>query len=151
MTKDIMTGDLRDLHTFLNTCRSDAMLPADSLATVTKCGSCRVYPIRNTQQSSNTNLEKFATQGPQNFVLSCHISTWMVMWSLQFRSVNLCGSVLPRRVLHYYVLSCLVMSWIVVFCLVMSGIIFSCLVLHRRLLLCFRDHNCNHGTSGCPS
>jgi hypothetical protein len=76
MTKDIMVGDLRDLHTYINTCRANGMLPADSLATVSKCGYCRAYPKKDTQQSSNTNLKSIETQGTPNLVLSCLIWRW---------------------------------------------------------------------------
>ncbi len=152
-----MTGDLRDLHTFINTCRADGMLPVDSIATVSKCGSCRVYPKNNTQQRSNTNLRKIDAQGTTNLVLSyliltsmvmsclvlsslvlfCFLLVCLVLSSLHFRSLHFRSRVLSCLALTCLALSCLVLFCLVASCLVLSWIILSCLVLSCIVLSCF--------------
>jgi hypothetical protein len=68
MTKDIMTGDLRDLHTYLNTLRQDGIVPVHSNPTLTQCGICRVLPKNNTKLSSNTDLKHIETHDSTNQV-----------------------------------------------------------------------------------
>ncbi len=63
MTKDVMTGDLRDLHTYVNTLRQDGILPVHSNPTLTQCGICRVLPKIDTNLSSNTDLQQMETHG----------------------------------------------------------------------------------------